>query len=153
MKIFHEEDGRNVVYVQVDDILFIVKNLGDMLIPASICCKIFCNDGATITCSNQYDFIKFNSDLEISFFKKLDFVIDYDDYKDLSDEQLKNHYNNVFLDYISSIKRWTRMSNEDQKKNTELKICIKKQRHMMKYIEEIYNLKHHPRDWYFPFVE
>ena len=116
MKIFHEEDGRNVVYVQVDDILFIVKNLGDMLIPASICCKIFCNDGATITCSNQYDFIKFNSDLEISFFKKLDFVIDYDDYKDLSDEQLENHYNNVFLDYISSIKRWTRMSNEDQKK-------------------------------------
>ena len=136
MKIFHEEDGRNVVYVQVDDILFIVKNLGDMLIPASICCKVFCNDGATITCSNQYDFIKFNSDLEISFFKKLE-----------------NHYNNVFLDYISSIKRWTRMSNEDQKKNTELKICIKKQRHMMKYIEEIYNLKHHPRDWYFPFVE
>ena len=42
---------------------------------------------------------------------------------------------------------------ELKKKNTELKICIKKQRHMMKYIEEIYNLKHHPRDWYFPFVE
>ena len=34
MKIFHEENGRNVVYVQMQDIMFIVHDLDDIAIPA-----------------------------------------------------------------------------------------------------------------------
>lgn len=150
MKIFHEENGRNVVYVQVDDILFIVKNLGDMPIPASICCKVFCNDGATVTCSNQYAFIRFDSDLEVSFFKCLDFIIDYDKYKDLSKEQLKKYYEKVVADYNNSIEKWNKMSIEERAKNTELDVFIKKRKHIAKFITEIYNLKDHPKNWYFP---
>ena len=150
MKIFHEENGRNVVYVQVNDILFIVTNLGDMPIPASICCKVFCNDAAAVTCSNHFAFIRFDTDSEISFFKELDFIIDYDDYKNLSKEQLEKDYEKVVADYNNSAKKWSKMSNEEKVKNTELQFFIKKMKHMAYLIEEIYYLKHNPKAWYFP---
>lgn len=36
MKIFHKENNRTVVYVQMQDLMFIVHDLDDIAIPASI---------------------------------------------------------------------------------------------------------------------
>lgn len=150
MKIFHEENGRNVVYIQVADILFIAYDIDDMLVPASVFTKVFCNEGAVVTCRNLTHFLRFDRPSEVSFFKGLDFIIDYDNYKSLTDEQLQEQYNKLAEDYNISMERWEKMSKKEKDDNTELYDFLKKQYHIIEFIEEIWRLKHHPKKWYFP---
>ena len=87
MKLFHTENGKEAVYVQMQDIMYL-SNETDMPIPATIFEKVF--SGVTIvTDANRFDFVKFEEEHEIKFFRELDFVIDFDQYKDLTDEQLE----------------------------------------------------------------
>ena len=63
-------------------------NQSDMPIPASIYTKVF--TGITIVDdSNRFDFVSFDKEHEVKFFRELEFVIDYDQYKDLTDEQME----------------------------------------------------------------
>lgn len=150
MKIFHEENGRNVVYIQVADILFIAYVIDDMLVPASVFTKVFCNEGAVVTCSNIFRFLRFDLPSEVSFFKSLDFIIDYDNYKSFTDEQFQEQYNKLAGAYNIALKRWKKMSEKEKEDNAELSDFIKKQYHIIEFIEEIWHLKHHPKKWYFP---
>ena len=99
MKIFRKENNRDVVYVQMQDIMFIENELDDIAIPASIHIKI-CPKGVTmVDDSNRFDFVKFDKEPEVDFFKTLNFIIDYNDYKDLTDEQFQERLKNVVDEY------------------------------------------------------
>lgn len=68
MKIFHKENNRDVVYVQMQYIMFIENELDDIAIPASIHIKI-CPKGVTmVDDSNRFDFVKFDKEPEVDFF-------------------------------------------------------------------------------------
>ncbi len=82
MKIITE----NAVYVQKNDIAYLTHT--DLPIPASIFTKVFGNDIAIIDDSNRYEFEKFEDAREINFFKKLDWIVDYNLVKDLSDDEI-----------------------------------------------------------------
>ena len=38
--------------------------------------------------SNRFNFVKFDEEHEVDFFREIEFILDYDQYKDLTDEQL-----------------------------------------------------------------
>ena len=81
MKIFTDD----VVYVQKNDIMYL-SNL-NIDIPFSIYYKLYSNP-TKIDDSNKYEFIKYDTEEEIETFKRLDWIIDYNDVKDLTIEQL-----------------------------------------------------------------
>ena len=142
MKIFHEENGRNVVYVQMQDIMFIVHDLADIAIPASIMNYFFSRGFAIVNNSNRFDFVKFDKEPEVAFFKTLNFIIDYNDYKDLTEEQFQERFKSVVCEYNSLAKKWNKMSETEREKNINLLVSIQKLEHTIKFIHELYDLKH-----------
>ena len=66
MKLFHTENGKEKVYVQMQDIMYL--NQSDMPIPASIYTKVV--TGVTIVDnSNRFDFVSFDEEHEVKFFR------------------------------------------------------------------------------------
>ncbi len=88
MKLFHKENGKEAVYVQMQDIVYLVHE-SDVSIPVSIFEKVFSWGAVFVTDGNRFDFVRFEEEHEVEFFKNLDFIIDYDKYKAFSDEELK----------------------------------------------------------------
>lgn len=82
MKIITSE----AVYVQKNDIAFL--NQTDLAIPASIFLKVFGNGVTIINDKNRFEFVKFEEESEIQFFKELDWIVDYDLVKDLDESQI-----------------------------------------------------------------
>ena len=75
----------NSVFVQKNDIAYL--NQSDLAIPASIFMKVFGSGVVIIDDSNRYDFVEFEAPEEIEFFKGIDWIIDYNEIKDLSEEE------------------------------------------------------------------
>ena len=73
-------------YVQKNDLAYL--NSSDLPIPASIFMKVFGNGVTIINDSNRYDFVKFDEESEIEYFKDLDWMIDYNQVKDLSEDEM-----------------------------------------------------------------
>ena len=109
MKIFHKENNRTVVYVQMQDLMFIVHDLDDIAIPASIMNYFFSKSFVIVNDSNRFDFVKFDKEPEVAFFKTLNFIIDYNDYKDLTDEQFQERFKSVVGEYNSLAKKWNKI--------------------------------------------
>ncbi len=82
MKILKE----NKVYVQKNDMAYI--NSTDLPIPASIYMRVFGRGITIIDDSNRYEFIEFTKPEEVEYFKSLDWIVDYNAVKDLTEEEL-----------------------------------------------------------------
>ena len=76
MKIINSDS----IYVQKNDIAYL--NLSNLPIPVSVFIKVFGNGATIINDSNRYDFVKFEKESEIEYFKRLDWMIDYNEVKD-----------------------------------------------------------------------
>ncbi len=86
MKLFRMVNGCESVFVQVSDIMYLLKK-NDLEIPQSI--VDFFKFGTSRNLNNCYMFVEFREKNEVEFFKSIDFIIDYDKYKKLSDEELE----------------------------------------------------------------
>ena len=65
-----------------------LSNETDMPIPATIFTKVF--TGVVIVNDlNRFNFVRFDNEHEVKFFKEIDFIIDFDKYKEFTDEQLE----------------------------------------------------------------
>ena len=147
MKLFHTENGKEVVYVQMQDIMHL--NQSDLPIPASIYTKVF--TGVTIVNdSNRFDFVRFDEEHEVSFFRDLEFVIDYDKYKDLTDEQLEEEGRKLAVKAYGFAKKWNNMSKEERKQNSNLLQEHENLGYMLNFLSEIYAIKHRKRKMPFP---
>lgn len=113
MKIITE----NAVYVQKNDIVYL--NNIELAIPASIFMKVFGNGIVIINDSNRYEFVKFEAPEEIEFFKGIDWMIDYNEVKDLSEEiislgqSIAEEKNNI-------AQRFNSMTPEERKENMNM---------------------------------
>ena len=74
----------NTAFVQKNDIAYLIQS--DLEIPTSIFMKVFDRDVIIINNRNRYDFVEFDAPEEIEFFKGIDWMIDYNEVKDLSEE-------------------------------------------------------------------
>lgn len=76
----------DAAYVQKNDIAYLTSF--DSTIPASIFLKLFGNSITIIDDSNRYDFVKFEKESEIEYFEKIDWMIDYNEVKDLNEDEI-----------------------------------------------------------------
>lgn len=147
MKLFHTENGKEVVYVQMQDIMHL--NQSDLPIPASIYTKVF--TGVTIVNdSNRFDFVRFDEEHEVRFFRDLEFVIDYDKYKDLTDEQLEEEGQTLAVKANEIAEKWNNMSEEERKQNSNLLQEHENLGYMLNFLSKIYAVKHRKRTMPFP---
>lgn len=147
MKLFHTENGKEVVYVQMQDIMHL--NQSDLPIPASIYTKVF--TGVTIVNdSNRFDFVRFDEEHEVRFFRDLEFVIDYDKYKDLTDEHLEEEGQKLAVKANEIAEKWNNMSEEERKQNSNLLQEHENLGYMLNFLSEIYAVKHRKRKMPFP---
>lgn len=108
----------NCVYVQMNDIMFL--NQTDLSIPVSIFLKVFNDDVVIINDRNRYDFVKFDDALEIEFFRNLDFIVDYNSVKDLSEEEIIDMGQKVANKKNSIAKTYNAMTNSIREENMHL---------------------------------
>ena len=147
MKLFHTENGRETVYVQMQDIMQL--NQSDISIPASIYIKVF--TGITIVDdSNRFDFVEFNEEHEVKFFKELEFILDYDQYKGLTDEQLEEEGQKIADRANKIAEKWNSMFPEEREKNSNLVQEYENIEYMLNFLSEIYAVKHGKRSMPFP---
>lgn len=147
MKLFHTENGKEVVYVQMQDIMHLHQS--DLPMLATIFTKVF--TGPTIVNdSNRFDFVRFDEEAEVRFFRDLEFVIDYDKYKGLTDEQLEEEWQKLAVKANEIAKKWNNMSEEERKENSNLLQDHENFGYMLNFLSEIYAIKHRKRTMPFP---
>ena len=149
MKLFHTENGKETVYVQLQDIVQL--NQSNMLIPASIYTKVFSASVTIVNDSNRFNFVKFTEEHEVTSFKELDFIIDYDQYKNFTDEQLEEEGQKLVKKKNEIAKKWYSMSYSKRKQNINLFQEYQNTEYMLNSLYELYFVKH--GKWSMPFPD
>jgi len=115
MKIIRE----NACYIQRKDLAFL-QEIADC-IPATIYEKVFIpNQVITVNGGNREDFIKFDQPHEINYFKDIDWMLDYDQVKDLEDVDLWIYAQNISHELHFNKGSYQRMSNDEKEKYQRL---------------------------------
>ena len=71
------------VYIQKNDIIRLSQSY--LNIPESVFLQIYATGVIIADDKDKYEFIKIEGDKEIDFFKSIDWIIDYNEVKDLSE--------------------------------------------------------------------
>lgn len=108
----------NVVYVQKNDLAYLSRS--EEHIPASIFMKAFGDGIVIIDDSNRYEFMKFSAPEEIEFFENLDWMVDYSEVKDLSDEEIMALAQRVCEERNIIAQQFNSMSSEEKKENVSM---------------------------------
>ena len=106
------------VYVQKGDLAFLTHT--DLPIPASIFMKVFGDGIVIIDNGNRFEFVKFENVDEIEFFRKLDWIIEYNSVKDLSEDEIIELGKSIAEEKNNIAKKYNAMSLEERKKNSYL---------------------------------
>lgn len=114
MKIITSE----AVYVQKNDIGFL--NQTDLPIPTSIFLKVFGNGITIIDNSNRFEFVKFEEESEIEFFRNLDWIVDYDSVKDLGEEQIIELGQDIVQQKNNIATKYNAMTNDERRANEHM---------------------------------
>jgi len=104
--------------------------------------------------SNRFDFVRFDKEYEVEFFRNLEFIIDYNQYKDLNDEQLNEEGERLAEKGNEIAEKWNAMPIKEKKQNINMLDEYSNIEYMLAVLTEIYALKHGKRSMPFPdFVE
>ncbi len=144
MKLFNTENGKEVVYVQIQDILILKRS--DMHIPESVYAKV----SKEIIVDKDSDFLKFDDEHEVKFFKKLDFIVDYDKYKDKTDEQLDKELEKKIKLANQLAEKCYKLSKDEREKNINLLQEYENTLHMILSMKGIYEIRYHKKAMPFP---
>lgn len=138
MKIFNVENGKEKIYVQLNDLIFI--NKAEIQMPTSIYMKVFSNNFFILN-KNKTEFVSFDEPNEIEYFKGLDFILDYDSYKKLSLEELTTKRQKTFEQYSTKVDELNGMFDEEKKQNKNTIQECEILDYVMNGIQEFYWLK------------
>lgn len=116
--VFMKIITNDAAYVQKNDIAYL--NQTDLDIPASIYLKA-CETGTFIVDdSNRYEFIRFNKSDEIQFFKNQDWILDYNQVKDMTEDELIEYGEKIITQYNELAETFNALSEQERIQNTEL---------------------------------
>lgn len=109
------------VYAQLDDIVTIISNFPafSTSIPESFFNTAYNGQNGLLTVddTNRYKFIEFNAADSIEFFKKLDAVIDYDEFKDVPDDEIIATGTKIYEEITEIAEKYNAMDSEQKKAN------------------------------------
>lgn len=149
MKIFNKENEIEKVYVQMNDIMML--NQTDLTIPATIYLKIF-NGIVIVDDSNRMNFVEFTDPKEIEFFKKLDWIIDYKEFRDLSEDEIIAKRQEIANELNEIANEYNNMSDEEKKENQHLPMKHELLKYKFHYFAEILWIKQGHIQMPFPVV-
>ena len=87
---------------------------------ASIFMKLFSNGIVIIDDINRYEFVKFEALEEIEIFKGIDWMIDYNEVKDLKEEETIALGQNIVKNKNNIVQRFNFMTQRERKKNMNM---------------------------------
>ena len=110
----------NAAYVQKVDLSY----LDSLDIPKtqSIYLSVFDWGKTRLTATNQYDFYKYDKKEDIEFFKNIDWMVDYDEVKDCSDDELIKLGKAINGERTEIGERFNNMSIKERIKNPDLQL-------------------------------
>lgn len=108
----------DAVYVQKNDIGFLTQT--DLSIPATIFLKVFGSGITIIDDSNRFEFVKFTEQSEIEYFRNLDWIVDYNEVKDLTDDQIMELGRSIADEKNEIAKVFNSMSDEKRRENMQM---------------------------------
>lgn len=135
MKIFHVKNGKETVHVQMQDIMYLV-NETDISVPDVITQRIITDvNSADIT--RRLEFIKFEEDEVVEFFKKIEFIIDFNKYQKMNYEQIAGEIEQTEKKGNKILNKWNSMNEVEKEENGKFfdeycNIC-----YMKKFLYEI----------------
>jgi len=135
MKIIRD----NAVYVQRNDIGFL--NQTDLEIPVSIYLKVFGNGIVVIDARNRFEFVRFDEESEIKFFKEQNWIIDYDTIKDLDESQIIDLGQKIADEKNKIANEYNSMTEDEQFKNENMIFECEKLDYMIYSLVNIYWFK------------
>jgi len=111
MKVFKDDS----VYIQINDLVKLLTLSEE--VPNTILEKINIDEETIINDNNRFKFIKFDNPDEVTFFRKQDWIIDYDNYKDLPDDGLEKIAHELYLNSEHVVNRFNSLLKEEQNSN------------------------------------
>lgn len=141
MKIFHVKDNTETVFVQKQDIDFLLNNSSISTEP--IVKEMLVAKTRGIDDSDVSTFIEFDDELIVEFLKHIDFIIDYMQYKDLSDVELKSQIIKLQQQAKDICDKCNSMSPEEfAKQKTQLYKKHEDIIYMSEAVDDIYSLRY-----------
>lgn len=130
MKKFHVENGKEIVCVQRQDIMYLV-NETNISVPEVIAQKII-TDVNAVDISKRLEFIKFEEKEAIEFFKKIEFIIDFNKYQKMNYKQLAGEIEQTEKKSNKILEQWNSMNEIEKEENGRFfdeycNICYMKQ--------------------------
>lgn len=107
MKVF--KNGK--VYVQNEDLILILRS-GELM-PTSVLEKFYGNGPVIIVKDNMEDYVEFEEAEQVEFFKRLDWIVDYDEVKNLSTEELEKLYDDTKDEMVKIADKYRNLSQND----------------------------------------
>ena len=133
---------KNRIYVQLNDINFMMKVLPYMSLecPKKLLEECFKKvNGVQI---NKYSFIEFNDEEIINYFKKISFIVDYDKYKKLNYVEMQKCIENIGNELENISDRYNSYSEiEKVLKYKKIKTLCEMKYHKLNSIRDIYKFK------------
>lgn len=108
----------DAIYVQKNDIGYL--NQTNITIPASIFMKVFGKGIVIIDNSNRYEFVKFEDQKEIEFFKGLDWIINYEDVRYLDEKEILKSGETISQEINNIAKTFNKMSEKEIAANVDM---------------------------------
>lgn len=110
----------NAVYVQKGDINYLFHS--DMSMPKSIFDKVYGQGIVIINNNNKNHFIEFNEPEEIEFLKGVDWIVDYNEIRDLSEEEIIALGQSIAEEKNTIANKYNAMSSEEQEENKNMEL-------------------------------
>lgn len=107
MKVF--KNGK--VYVQNEDLILILRS-GELM-PTSVLEKFYGNGPVIVVQDNMEDYVEFEETDQVEFFKRLDWIVDYDEVKNLSLEELEKLYDATKDEMVKIRNKYSDLSQND----------------------------------------
>jgi len=134
MKLFRN----NRVYVQMNDVMFAMSHSDS--VPGVVVNQIF-KGIVIVTNDNKMDFVNFDDKTAINYFKSLDFIVNYDDYKDLSIEELDAKAEELIEKIGVVADKYNGLSEEKRAKHHDLVDEYEKLEYVINCLGEIKGIK------------
>ena len=142
MKVF----ANDKVYVQKEDLACLFRNIPKEEIPLSIIQKGNMDSLSRpfmISGENQYEFVEFSTPIEISFFKRCDWIVDYHFFDDMKEVDINNYRSSIIDQRNKVAKAYSELS---ENHGNERLLKVVREIQLMEYkiwsIKEVILFKH-----------
>ena len=114
MKIITE----NKAYVQLNDLACLCNS--DLPVPVSVMRVMVGDKGLTITDKNRYKCMEFSSREDVEFFKNQKWIVDYDDVKNKSEEDISKQLVEIAEEAEEYLKEYKSYSEREKEEHKDL---------------------------------